>query len=126
MKNTQFDAKTRKMFTTEVEHNGTPQAPYGYHITGDGYYVIVNPNSKYVSFSKMNRDVCFGDIVSDIIKEYTNQQYADDYGNKVTGIGKTVRQYMIENCRMDIIDTAAIAEAEAESAFFKSHPELNP
>ncbi len=122
MKITQFDAKTRSQFTTEIKSCGTPGKEYSHQIIGEGYYIIVNPHSKYVSFSKNHHDVCFGDIVSDIIKEYTNQQYADDYGNRLTGVGKTIRQYMIENCRMNIIDT----ESEAETAFFKSHPELNP
>lgn len=97
MKVSQFDAKTGQFFTTEVTNYA-----HSNKILGEGYYIIVNPNSKYVSFSKENKDVCFGDIVSDIIPEYTNQQYANDYGDKLTGVGITVREYMQVNCRMDI------------------------
>ncbi len=92
---TQFDACTGNLFTTEVVATGLNS-----RIIGDGYYIIVNPDSKYVSFSKTRHDICFGDIVSDIIHEYTNQQYANDYGDKLTGLGKTVREYMQNNCGM--------------------------
>lgn len=102
METSQFDAKTNQFFTTQITHNGSPDKPYGFRIVGAGYYVIINPDSKYVSFSKSNRDICFGDIVSDIIHEYTNQQYCNDYGNKLTGTGKTVREYMQQNCRMEV------------------------
>ena len=97
METTQYDAKTEQFFTTEIT-----DFSHSNRILGDGYYVIVNPDSKFVSFSKHHLDVCFGDIVSDIIPDYTNQQYANDYGDKMTGIGKTVREYMRENCRMQI------------------------
>ncbi len=102
MKITQFDAKTKGFFTTEIDHHGLVGQEDGWHILGEGYYVIVNPDSKYVSFCKAKKDICFGDIVSDIIPNYTNQQYVDDYGDKLTGVGKTVREHMKENCRMDI------------------------
>lgn len=96
---TQFDARTGKLFTAEVMPAGLND-----YIVGEGYYIIVNPDSKHASFSKTRHDICFGDIVSDIIPEYTNQQYADDYGNRLTKSGKTIREYMQDNCRMrDII-----------------------
>lgn len=47
------------------------------------YYIIVNPNSKYVSFSKSKHDICFGDKVSGIIKEYTNAQYIAEFGSRI-------------------------------------------
>ena len=103
MTTTQFDAKTGNFFTTEINHKGLVGSEYGWNIIGAGYYVIINPDSKQVSFSKNNHDICFGDIVSDIIPNYTNQQYANDYGNKLTGLGKTVREFMQQNCRMSIL-----------------------
>ena len=97
MKTTQFDAKTHNFFTTQITNFS-----HSNRIVGDGYFVIINPHSEYVSFSKSNQDICLGDIVSDIIPNYTNQQYADDYGDKFTGLGLTVREYMQKNCRMNI------------------------
>jgi hypothetical protein len=98
MRTTQFDAKAGAQFTTEITDFN-----HSNRILGDGYFVIVNPNSKHVSFSKSYHDICFGDIVSDIIPNYTNQDYANDYGNKLTGVGKTVKEYMQQNCRMNIV-----------------------
>lgn len=102
MKTAQYDVITNKFFTTEINHNGIIGNEYGWHITGEGFYVIPNPHSKYVSFSKNHQDTCLGDIVSDIIPNYTNQQYADDYGDRITGLGKNVREFLQQNCRMDI------------------------
>jgi hypothetical protein len=98
MKIAQFDTKTNSMFTAEVLGPS-----YEQYISGDGYFIIVNPNSKFVSFSKHKHDICFGDIISDIIKEYTNQQYCDDYGKRLLGTGQTIKEYMINNCRMKLI-----------------------
>ena len=99
MKATQFDAKTGGSFTVEISGPS-----YSQKIEGVGYFVIVNPNSKHVSFSKSRHDICFGDIVSDIIPDYTNQQYANDYGSRITGMGKTVKEYIQQECRMrDIV-----------------------
>ena len=95
MRTTQVDAKTGTQFTTEITN-----LTHSNRILGDGYFVIVNPHSNRVSFSKSYHDICFGDIVSDIIPNYTNQQYANDYGNRLTGMGLTVKEYMQQNCRM--------------------------
>lgn len=97
METTQFDAKTQSTFTAKVT-----DFSHSNRIIGQGYFIIVNPDSKFVSFSKSHTNICFGDIVSNIIPNYTNQQYADDYGDKLTGMGLTVREYMQKNCRMDI------------------------
>lgn len=97
MKTTQFDARTCLLFTTEIIGPSYAQV-----ISGEGYFIIINPNSRLVSFSKVRHDICFGDIVSDIIPGYTNQQYANDYGTKPTGMGKSVREYMQQNCKMNI------------------------
>lgn len=97
MKLTQFDTLTKSQFTAEVVGPSFDQK-----ITGRGYFIIVNPNSKYVSFSKNHTDICFGDIASDIIPNYTNQQYAEDYGDRQIGTGNTVREYMQQNCGMNI------------------------
>ena len=86
------------------------------------YFIIVNPDSKFVSFTNSKHDICFGHTSNDVIKEYTNQQYADDFGHEIInvpyntekdlykmprydGIKKmTVKEYMQQNCRMrDII-----------------------
>lgn len=97
MKTSQFDAATGGTFTAEIDGPSFSQ-----RIIGDGFFIIVNPNSKHVSFSKSRHDICFGDIVSAIIPEYTNQQFADDYGDRMLAGGQTVREYMRENCRMEI------------------------
>ena len=97
----QFDAKTRQYFTSEVVGPS-----YAQRIEGDGYFIIVNPNSEYASFSKKRHDICFGDIVSDIIHNYTNQQYANDYGSRHLGGDLsewTVREYLQRNLGMDIV-----------------------
>lgn len=118
-----FDAKTNASFIYEVTGPS-----YKQRIIGPGYFIIINPDSKYVSFSKCRHDICFGDVVSDLIHEYTNTQYANDYGKKIISyevpadlervasydrprrsagngcyyVVKTVLEYMQENCRMDI------------------------
>jgi len=90
------------------------------------YFIIVNPDSEFVSFSETNHDICFGDQVPEIIPNYTNKQYADAYGDRVITypcmtdisrepeferirinaetktISKTIREYMRENCRMHV------------------------
>lgn len=84
------------------------------------YYIIVNPNSKHVSFCNEKKDICFGDTVPNIIPNYTNQQYANDYGDRVISVPSntetdpyksprydgfeqmTIREYMQVNCKMDI------------------------
>jgi hypothetical protein len=98
MTTSQFDAKTGSMFTTEIT-----DFSHSNRIIGEGYFVIINPDSKHVSFSKAKHDICLGDIVSDIIPNYTNQQYANDYGDRLTGMGLTVREFMQKNCRMNIL-----------------------
>jgi len=86
------------------------------------YFIIVNPDSKFVSFGNSKHDICFGHTSNDVIKEYTNQQYANDFGHEIinvpfntetdlykmpryNGIKKmTVKEYMQQNCRMrDIV-----------------------
>lgn len=103
MQRTQFDAKTGKDFTAVVTGPS-----YAQRIEGPGYFIIVNTDSKYVSFSKSKHDICFGDIVSDIIPSYTNEQYAKDYGDRVitegtmamsAPEGMTVREYVAKYCR---------------------------
>jgi hypothetical protein len=98
MRVAQFDAHNNRQVTFEI--NGPS---YNQVISGDGYFIIVNPNSKYVSFSKGRKDVCFGDVTTNIIPDYTNQQYADEYGSRLTGMGKTVKEYMQQECRMNIL-----------------------
>lgn len=98
MKVTQFDAHNKRSITVEIVGPS-----YAQRIEGDGYFIIVNPNSKHVSFSKAKHDVCLGDVTENIIPNYTNQQYADDYGSRLTGIGLTVKEFMQKNCRMNII-----------------------
>ena len=75
---------------------------YDQKIVGPGYFIIMNPGSKHVSFSKGNHDVCFGDTVSDIIPEYTNEQYIEDYGHRVISTGQTLREYAKSNLRMAV------------------------
>lgn len=94
MKTTQFDAKTGGQFTTEITGPSFQQV-----ISGPGYFII--PTDKgTVSFSKGRHDACVGDIVSDIIPNYTIEQYAADYGDRVLGIGKTVREFLHDNLRV--------------------------
>lgn len=95
MKTTQFDALTGRSFTTELTDDFKI-------ITGNGYFIIPNPNSKHVSFSKGRKDSCLGDIVSDIIPNYTNEDYAKDYGDRMTGVGKTVKEFLIENLKINL------------------------
>lgn len=97
MKTTTYDAHNGKSITVDVREGTEGQVIYG-----DGWFIIINPNSKYVSFSKQKHDVCFGDVTLNIIKEYTNQQFADEYGSRLTGLGMTVKEFMQRNCRMDI------------------------
>lgn len=93
----QYDAKTKSSFTVQIDGPSYAQV-----IKGQGYFIIPNPQSKFVSFSKANKDTCLGDIVSDIIPEYTNEQYANDYGDRHLGTGKTVREYMRDNLRIKV------------------------
>lgn len=95
----QFDAHNNKRMDITIEGPSFAQL-----ITGNGYFIIVNPDSKHVSFSKSRHDICFGDITENIIPDYTNQQYATEYGDRLTGMGVTVKEYMQRNCRMhDIV-----------------------
>lgn len=94
-KTTQFDAKTGTQFTATITGPS-----YEQKIVGEGYFIIPNPDSKYVSHSKHRKDTCLGDIVSDIIPNYTNEQYCKDYGDRLTGMGVTVREYMANNLRL--------------------------
>jgi hypothetical protein len=97
MKRTQFDAKTGGAFTVEVEGPSFDE-----RIVGPGYFIIVNPQSTYACFSKSRQDICFGDIVSDMIPNYTNAQYAKDYGSRILHTGQTIREYMAQNCYMKV------------------------
>lgn len=79
--------------------------PYSPNILFMNYFIIVNPASNFVSFSTTNHNVCFGDTVPAVIKEYTNLQYANDYGERLISytwggklITKSIRQYMKEDC----------------------------
>lgn len=96
MKCTQFDAHNNRPITIEIVGPSFAQ-----RIEGKGYFIIVNPNSTYVSFSKSRHDICLGDVTENIIPNYTNQDYANEYGSRTTGYkGMTVKQYMQQNCRM--------------------------
>ena len=94
---TLFDTHNKKQITVNVIGPSYDQT-----IVGDGYFIIINPDSKHVSFSKSRKDVCLGDVTADIIPDYTNQQYADEYGDRYTGMGLTVKEFMTKNCRMDL------------------------
>jgi len=94
MKQTFFDAHNQQQITVELTCHG-----YKPVIMGSGYFIIPNPGSKYVSFSKAAHDSCIGDITAEVIPDYTNQQYADEYGDRVTGMNLTVREYMRRLCR---------------------------
>jgi hypothetical protein len=94
---TQYDFHNKKFITVNITG-----PTFAQKIIGDGYFLIINPDSKHISFSKIKHDVCLGDITADIIPDYTNQQFADEYGDRLTGMGLTVRQYMQQNCRMNI------------------------
>lgn len=102
MRVTQFDAHNNKSITVEIEG-----PDYNQVIKGEGYFIIVEPGSPQVSFSKARKNICFGDVTQDIIPDYTNQQYADEYGDRLTGSGMTVREYMQQNCRMDVKEKVA-------------------
>lgn len=97
MKQTTFDAHNKEQITTELTGPS-----YDQKIIGEGYFILINPDSKYVSFSKSKHDICLGDVTKNIIPDYTNQQFADEYGDRLTGMGKTVKQFMQQNCRMNI------------------------
>ncbi len=101
MKVSQFDSHNNKFI--EVEITGPS---YNQRIVGEGYFIIVS-GGKHISFSKGRHDVCFGDITTDIIPDYTVQQYADEYGDKygdkLTGLGVTVREYLKNYCRYSLI-----------------------
>lgn len=92
---TQYDSYNKKFITVEITG-----PTYAQKIKGDGYFIIINPDSDFVSFSKSKKDTCLGDITLNVIPNYTNQQFADDYGDRRTGMGITVRQYMQRNCKM--------------------------
>lgn len=92
-----YDAHNKESITVDIEGPS-----YAQRIKGDGFFILVNPGSKYASFSKHKQGVCFGDITKNIIPDYTNQQFADEYGDRLTGLGLTVKEYMQNNCRMDI------------------------
>lgn len=98
MKITSFDAHNGQSITVDIDG-----PDYSQRIDGDGWFIIIEPNSKFVSFSKHRHDVCFGDVTKAIIPDYTNQQFANEYGDRLTGYnGMTVKEYMVKNCRMDI------------------------
>lgn len=88
---TGFDAKTGANFTAEIVG-----PPYDRRIIGEGYFIIIEPNSKYVSFSKSKHDICYGHIVSDIIHEYTNEQYVKDYRDILFNDGKKYSDWTIK------------------------------
>lgn len=96
MKTSQFDAHNNQPITVEIVGPS-----YEQKIIGEGYFIIINPDSKHVSFSKSHHDICFGDVTKEIIPDYTNQQFATEYGDRLTGYeGMTVKEYMQQNCRM--------------------------
>lgn len=97
MKTSQFDAHNQQRINVNITG-----PTFAQKIEGKGYFIIVNPDSNFVSFSKSRHDICLGDVTADIIHEYTNQQYANEYGSRLTGMGLTVREYMQKNCRMDV------------------------
>lgn len=100
MKISQFDAHNKQTITVEVDGS-----EYDQRIVGEGYFIIINPASKHVSFSKHRQDICMGDVTKEIIKEYTHDQYAAEYGDRPTGYhGMTVREYMVRNCRITLTD----------------------
>lgn len=97
MRVNQFDAHNKESITVEVVGPS-----YQQRIDGQGYFIIANPDSKFVCFSKVRHDLCFGDVTKDVIPEYTNQQYADEYGHRLTGMGSTMKEYLQRQCRMNI------------------------
>lgn len=98
MKCSQFDAHNKESITVEIA------GPfYNQVIKGEGYFIIPNPQSKHVSFCKGRKDTCLGDVTKNIIPDYTNQQYADEYGSRLTGIGVTVKEHMMKVGRYRIV-----------------------
>ena len=91
MRLTTFDAHNNAQITVDIEGDYFPR------ITGEGYYIIPQPGSKHVSFSKHRTDSCLGDITANIIPDYTNAQYAAEYGDRFTVIGCTVIEFMVKN-----------------------------
>jgi hypothetical protein len=96
MRLTTFDAHNNAQITVDIEGSYFPR------IISEGYYIIPNPSSKHVSFSKHRADSCLGDITANIIPDYTNAQYAAEYGDRLTGMGCTVREFMVKNLRIEI------------------------
>lgn len=92
-----FDSHNAKMI--EVDIRGT----HSQIIHGDGYFIIPNGAGGQCSFCKECRDTCLGDVTMDIIPDYTIQQYSDEYGNRATGMGITVREFLQVNMRQPII-----------------------
>lgn len=99
MLTTTFDAHNNQPITVDIVGPSFAQK-----IVGEGYFIIINPDSRYATFSKSKYNVCMGDVTKNIIPNYTNQQYADEYGDRLTGyLGMTVKEYMQKNCRMKIV-----------------------
>lgn len=111
---TLFDRHNKKQITVEIVGPS-----YEQKIVGEGYFIIINPDSKFVSFSKSKKDVCLGDVTKDIIPNYTNQQFADEYGDRRTGLGKSVREFMQQECRMDIKSPCSDYELKELIAYIK-------
>lgn len=98
MRITQFDAHNNEPITVEVVGPS-----YAQRIEGEGYFILINPDSPHVSFSKGRHNICFGDVTKNIIPNYTNQQFANEYGSRMTGYNNmTIKEYMQINCRMNI------------------------
>jgi hypothetical protein len=93
---TKLDCHNKGQITVEITGPS-----YNQRIAGAGYFIIINPQSEHVSFSKSNHDTCVDNLTADIIPGYTNQQFADEYGNEfVAELGITVKEYMSRNLRM--------------------------
>lgn len=94
---TQFDAHNGEQITTTL--TGPDYAPV---IDGPGYFIIPNAYGAKagVSFSKGRHDACLGDITLNVIPDYTNDQYAAEYGHRYMDNGMTVLEYMQQNLRL--------------------------
>lgn len=105
MKTAQFDSATNSFFTAEISGPS-----YSQRIEGAGYFVIINPDSKHVSFSKHRHDICFGDIVSKVIPNYTNADYIRDYGSKIISVPSNTETDPYKMPRYDGLESMTVAE----------------
>jgi hypothetical protein len=92
---TQYDALTKSSFTVKIVGPSFAQK-----IEGEGWFIIPG-SGNLVSFSKAKKDCCLGDIASDIIPDYSNEDYIRDYGaRQLGGDSGTVEEYCRKNLRI--------------------------